>query len=108
MYKIKEYENRPGNSPFDRWFHGLESNAAAKITVALNRLKQGIFTNVNTVREGVFEYRINAGPGYRIYFGQEGSALIVLLTGGTKSSQRRDIDRAVNLWQEYKSRSQRG
>lgn len=73
-----------------------------KVTRAIIRLEQGNFSNVKSVGEGVFEYRIDFGPGYRAYFGQDGPALVILLTGGTKKRQQRDIETAHSYWQDYK------
>jgi putative addiction module killer protein len=68
------------------------------------RLGQGNTSNVKTAGEGVLEYRIDWGPGYRVYFGRDGEVLVILLTGGTKKRQQRDIDRAKELWADYKRR----
>ena len=91
-----------GYEPFATWFAELDAVARAKITRAIVRLEQGNFSNVKSVGEGVFEYRIDFGPGYRVYFGQDGPALVILLTGGTKKRQQRDIDAAQDYWQDYK------
>ena len=74
------------------------------MTVALARLEQGNTSNAKSVGEGVLEYRINWGPGYRVYFGRDGETLVILLTGGTKQRQQRDIERAKELWADYKRR----
>ncbi len=71
--------------------------ARAKVTVAIARLEQGNLSNAKGVGEGVFEYRIDFGPGYRGYFGRDGEAVVILLTGGTKKRQRRDIVAAVEM-----------
>ena len=75
--------------------------------MALARLEQGNLSNVKPVGEGVLEYRIDWGPGYRVYFGRDGDVLVILLTGGTKKRQQRDIDTAQNLWSDYKRRRPR-
>lgn len=67
---IKEYIEKNGQSPFARWFETLESVAAAKVTTALYRLEQGNHSNVKGVGAGILEYKIDFGPGYRIYFGK--------------------------------------
>ncbi len=72
------------------------------MSVAITRLGQGNISNAKGVGEGVLEYRINWGPGYRVYFGRDGEALVILLTGGTKQRQPRDIERAKALWADYK------
>ena len=91
-----------GRSPFAAWFDQLDTVAAAKVTVALVRLGQGNLSRAKPVGEGVLEYRIDWGPGYRVYFGRDGATLVVLLTGGSKQRQQRDIDRAKALWAEYR------
>lgn len=80
----------------------MDSLAAAKVASALYRLEQGNFSNVKAVGKGVAEYKIDFGPGYRIYFGQEGDELVILLGGGAKKTQERDIQIAHMLWAEYK------
>jgi putative addiction module killer protein len=99
--KVVEYL-KDGFSPFAKWFSGLDSHAAAKVAAALYRLEQGNFSNVKTVGKGVSEYKIDFGPGYRIYFGQEGDELVILLGGGSKKTQVHDIETAHVLWAEYK------
>ena len=74
------------------------------MTMAIARLEQGNVSNVKTVGEGMLEYRINFGPGYRVYFGRDGKTLVILLTGGTKKRQQNDIDDAHTYWREYKKR----
>ena len=66
------------------------------------RLEQGNFSNVKPVGEGVLENKIDFGPGYRVYFGRDGDTLIILLCGGTKKRQQRDIERAIAYWRDYK------
>ena len=102
MPKIRYYVAADGRQPFAEWFAELESVARAKVTRAIVRLEQGNFSSVKSVGEGVFECRIDFGAGYRVYFGQDGPALVILLTGGTKKRQQRDIDAAHGYWQDYK------
>lgn len=102
--KITEYLDRNGSSPFSRWFTKIDARAASKVTIALARIEQGNLSNVKSVGSGVMEYRIDYGPGYRIYFGRDGDQLIILLVGGTKQRQQNDIETAQTYWQEYKSR----
>ena len=104
MFEIAEYVDARGISPFARWFDHLNARAAAKITTAVSRMEQGNLPNAKGVGGGVFENRIDFGPGYRVYFGRDGEALIVLLGGGTKVRQPRDIETARNLWREYQRR----
>jgi len=106
-YAVREFL-REGSSPFADWFTQLDATAANKVTTALYRLEHGNFSNVRSVSGGVFEYKIDFGPGYRIYFGQDRRILIILLCGGTKKTQQKDIDRAKDFWQEYKTRKKAG
>ena len=106
MIEIREYVDQQGRSPFGRWFDGLDARAAVKVRTAVGRMEAGNLSNVRGVGSGVLECRINVGPGYRVYFGRDGDARIVLLGGGTKGGQRRDIEDARDLWQEYKRRRQ--
>jgi putative addiction module killer protein len=77
------------------------------VAVALARLEQGNLSNAKGVGESVLEYRIDWGPGYRAYFGRDGDRLVILLTGGTKKRQQRDIDAAKALWADYRRRRSR-
>ena len=79
--KVVEYLSK-GSSPFEEWFSGLDAHASAKVAAALYRLEQGNFSNVKAVGKGVSEYKIDFGPGYRIYFGQEGDEVVILLRRG--------------------------
>ncbi len=101
---VREYLTPDGRSPFGEWFDHLDPQAAAKITVAVTRLGQGNFSNVKGVGSGVFEYRLTFGPGYRVYFGKDGETVVILLAGGTKQRQQRDIADAQSRWQDYKDR----
>ena len=107
MLEIRYYIGAGGLQPFAEWFADLEPTARAKVTRAVARLEQGNFSRVKSVGAGILEYRIDFGPGYRVYFGRDGAALIILLTGGKKKRQQRDIDAAHRYWQDYKQ-SKRG
>jgi len=101
---VVEYVDTQGRSPFAKWFEELNAEAAAKATTALYRLGQGNFSNVKGVGSGVFEYRIDFGPGYRIYFGKDGATLVILLGGSTKQRQQQAIRAAQQVWIDYKQR----
>lgn len=101
---IVEYIDEHGHSPFTRWFLNINAIAAAKITTALYRLAQGNVSNTKSVGKGVFEYKINFGPGYRIYYAIDGDTLVILLNGGTKQRQNKDIRLAQQFWSDYKKR----
>lgn len=102
--QIEEYVTDAGASPFGDWFDDLDSAAAARVTVAVTRIGRGAVSNVKGVGDGVFEFRIDAGPGYRIYFGRDGDRLVILVGGGTKRRQDRDIEAAKARWAHYKAR----
>jgi putative addiction module killer protein len=101
---VREYLDATGRSPFGKWFKALDSTAAAKVTIAIVRMTQGHLSNVKAVGEGVLEYKIHFGPGYRIYFGRHGNELVILLAGGTKKHQFNDIQMAKTRWNDYKRR----
>jgi putative addiction module killer protein len=101
---VLEYLAPAGSSSFAGWFRTLDAIAAAKVTTAIRRLELGNFSNVKGVGAGVFEYRIDFGPGYRVYFGKDGETVVILLGGGTKKHQDRDIATAHERWADYKKR----
>jgi putative addiction module killer protein len=104
MILIQEYISKEGESPFRRWFDGLDAQAAAIVTVAIGRLGDGNTSHVKPVGEGAAKLRIDRGPGYRIYFGWDGKVLVILLGGGTKRRQQSDIEAALRRWRDYKRR----
>ena len=104
MIEIRDYINTRGRGPFAKWFDGLNARTAAKVATALIRMEQGNLSNARGVGAGVSEYRIDFGPGYRVYFGMDGDTLIILLGGGTKKRQQKNIEAAQDLWREYKQR----
>jgi putative addiction module killer protein len=101
---IVEYLDASGRSPYAEWFDRLNAPAAAKVATAITRMAGGNLSNLKGVGGGVFECRIDFGPGYRIYLGRDGDRLVVLLGGGTKKRQQRDIADALTRWQDYKRR----
>ena len=82
---------------------GLDTIAAAKITIVKLKMEQGNLSNVKWFG-GIGEYRLDWGPGYRVYIGKDGERLIILLGGGTKKGQQKDIDKAEAIWNDYKKR----
>ena len=104
VISVREYLDRDGRSPYASWFDELNAEAAAKVATAATRLSRGHFSNVEGVGAGVFEYKIDFGPGYRIYFGKDGTTLVILLGGGTKKRQQQNIDTAHDRWADYKRR----
>ncbi len=102
--QVLEYLDARGRSPYGAWFDNLNANAAAKVAAALYRLGAGNFSNAKGVGEGVFERRIDFGPGYRIYFGKDGESVVILLGGSGKQRQREAIAAAQERWAGYKRR----
>ncbi|SRR5260370_23817406 len=107
MIEIRGYVDDRGGERFGRWFAELDPHAAAKVTIAIARLAQGNFSNVKSVGAGVYEYKIDFGPGYRIYFAKDGDWLVILIGGGTKKRQAKDIAAAKECWTDYKRRKKR-
>lgn len=101
--RLEEYVREDGGNPYQKWFNGLDAQAAAKVTVAKARLELGNTSNLEWFR-GIGEYKIDWGPGYRIYLAKEGDALIILFGGSTKKDQQKAIDQVVALHDEYKAR----
>jgi len=104
MLTVLEYLDRAGSSPFAAWFRSLDAAAAAKVTTALRRLELGNFSNVKGVGAGVFEYRIDFGPGYRVYFGKDGGRCRDFTRRRDEERQGRDITTAHDRWADYKKR----
>lgn len=104
MIKIVEYLDAAGRSPFGDWFDGLDGQAAVKVRRSVARMEAGNFGDSKPVGKGVVERRIDVGPGYRIYFGRDGDELVILLAGGIKKRQQKDIEAAQRLWSDYKDR----
>jgi putative addiction module killer protein len=102
MLELRYCLDAEGRSPFARWFDDLDAISGAKVVRAPARIEQGNLSNVKGVGEGVVDYKIDFGPGYRVYFGRDGAQLVILLVGGTKKRQRRDIRAAAEYWRDYK------
>lgn len=107
MLEIKEYLDATGRSPYGKWFNRLNAAAAAKVATAVQRMALGNLSNVKSVGAGVQEFRIDFGPGYRIYLGRDGDRIVILLAGGTKKRQDDDIAAAQSYWKDYKHRKRR-
>jgi putative addiction module killer protein len=95
---------RGGRSAFRDWFATLDSRPALKVAAALERIAAGHTSAMKAVGEGVSEYKIDFGPGLRIYFGWDGETLVILLGGGSKDRQQKDIANAKLRWKQYKLR----
>jgi len=108
-YEIDYYVTEQGGKPFKEWLEGLRDvQGRARIRVRLDRFRLGNPGDHRSVGAGVQELRIDFGPGYRVYFGLEGKRLVLLLLGGDKSSQSRDIAKAREYWQDHQRRSADG
>lgn len=104
--ELRIYVTENGREPFAEWLASLrDSRARAKIRVRLDRVSLGNLGDCHSVGDGVQELRIDYGPGYRVYFGQEGTTIVLLLCGGDKSTQARDIEIAQAYWREYRRQS---
>ncbi len=102
--EVRRYVTPDGKIPFDEWFDSLRDNKTkAKIEARLERVKLGNFGDYRSVGAGVCEFRIDYGSGYRIYFGQIGTTIVLLLCGGDKSTQEQDIRQAIEYWTDCRS-----
>jgi len=104
--EILEYLTEDGRNPFQKWLKKLKDRQArAKIRVRLNRIRLGNFGDCKAVGKGVSELRMQHGPGYRIYYGRKGDTIIILLYGGHKKTQSKDIALAQKYWNDYLQRT---
>jgi putative addiction module killer protein len=104
--EVRVFARSDGSEPFTDWLRELrDGEARNRIRQRIARLRLGNFGDTRSVGDGVHELRIHSGPGYRLYFGRERDVLVILLCGGDKGSQDRDVDRAKEYWREHRSRS---
>lgn len=104
--ELQVYLTVDGRSPFSEWLASLrDGKARAKIRVRLDRMSLGNFGDCHGVGDGVQELRIDYGSGYRVYFGQIGSTIVLLLCGGDKSTQAKDIEQVKQYWNDYRRRT---
>jgi putative addiction module killer protein len=102
---VRIYAQPDGTEPYTTWESGLKDRVVrARIRARLARLRLGNFGDAKRVGE-IFELRVQFGPGYRVYYGRDGDRVVILLCGGDKGSQARDIERAEGYWRDYRSRS---
>ena len=106
--QVVAYRREDGRSPFGEWLSGLNDRALRKVQVAVLRMADGNFGDHKSVGDGVMERRIHFGPGVRVYYAKEGDTLVLLLTGGTKKRQSRDVAEAKTLWADYRRRRDAG
>jgi putative addiction module killer protein len=103
--ELRIYTTEDGDAPFSNWLNRLrDAQGRAIVRTRLARIRLGNFGDCKAVGDGVFEFRIDFGPGYRVYFGQEGNRLVILLCGGDKRTQSKDIAKAKKFWSDYRSR----
>jgi len=101
MITLEVYTTEDGKQPFIKWMEGIDRQARRRVTIALERLEDGNTGALKSVGDGVHEIRLTYGPGYRVYLGQRGQTLVILLHGGTKHRQSDDIAKAKALWRDY-------
>jgi putative addiction module killer protein len=100
------YADEDGNEPFQVWLGNLQDKKGRRrILSRLFRVQQGNYGDVKPIGEGLSELRFFFGPGYRVYFGEDAENIVIILCGGDKDSQSRDIEDAKTYWKEYKSRA---
>lgn len=105
MTELRVYSTVEGRVPFQEWLDSIkDEQTEARIEARLNRVRLGNLGDHHSVGQGVSELRMSFGSGYRVYFGQHGSDIVILLCGGDKSSQARDIRDAQTYWKDYKRR----
>jgi putative addiction module killer protein len=105
VIELFRYQREDGSEPFSEWLEALRDKVAqARIRLRLRQVQAGNWGDVKPVGGGVSELRIHVGPGYRVYCGRHGKAIVILLCGGDKNSQAADIRRAEQLWTEWKGR----
>lgn len=106
---INEYTDAQGNSPYARWLNRLrDARARAKVILQVDKMELGLFGDSEPIGEGLSELRIHYGPGYRVYYGKESNRVYLLLCGGDKSTQSKDIRNAKAYWQDHKRRHPHG
>ena len=105
LYTLRHYVDIEGVDPFAKWFDGLSDyKAQARIAARLLRLEHGLFGDCKPVGEGVWEIKVDAGPGYRIYYAIDDGDAVLLFQGGNKQTQKEDIKMAIRRWQDWKQR----
>jgi putative addiction module killer protein len=106
-YELRHYLTAAGTDPFAEWLKALrDRQAQARVQVRLDRLERGLFGDVEPCGEGVWELRIDWGPGYRVYYARAGDTVVLLLLGGDKRKQPADIKKAKEYWHDYQERTQ--
>lgn len=104
-FRLEYYQKESGDVPFTEWLESLrDRTAVARIRIRLGRVRLGNFGTIKPVGDGVAELKIDHGPGYRVYYAVSGKAVVLLLVGGDKSTQSKDIETAKRYWHDYQAR----
>ncbi len=107
--KVEYYVTSDGSQPIVKWLDRIkDAKAKAAIFARIARLQLGLFGGAKSLKDGVYELRVDVGAGYRVYYARSGSEVVILLCGGNKSSQAADIAKAKEYWSDYKKRSKSG
>lgn len=107
MFQINDYLTDEGRVPFKEWLSGLtDRQAKARVLTRVQRMAAGNFGDCKPLQEGVWELRIDHGPGYRVYYAQAGKKVLLLLVGGDKNKQQSDINKAISYWKDWNRRTQ--
>ena len=102
MKNIEMYLDSSGNAPFEKWLNSISIEFQAKVSAYITRLSLGgCKNNIKQLKDGVFEIKIDYGPGLRVYFGEDGKTIVLLLIGGDKKTQKSDIKKAKEYWRDY-------
>lgn len=102
--QVRFYKDAAGHSPFEDWLDDLTTQARIKVQTRLDRAEAGNFGDFKSLKDGVFELRIHALAGLRVYYGLDGEEIILLLCGGTKRTQSKDVKKAKEYWREFLER----
>jgi putative addiction module killer protein len=108
LYQVRLLETDEGDVPFEEWYYSLKDKITKiRIRRRLDRLELGHLGDAESIGDGIYELRLHFGAGYRIYFTKVKKVIIVLLGGGDKSTQQKDINKVKQLWREYKDEAER-
>jgi putative addiction module killer protein len=108
QWELQKYMTSEGGCPFDEWFFNLDAQTQARIDARLDRVSLGNFGDRKSIGEGIYELRFFFGPGYRVYYGLAGRQVVLLLVGGDKKGQNKDIQAAQRLWATYQNEQREG
>jgi putative addiction module killer protein len=107
MYQILDYVTKDGRDPLNEWIaHVSDRQARARVLLRIQRMSAGNFGDCKPLTDGVWELRIDYGPGYHVYYARAGKSLLLLLVGGDKRSQQADIATAVSYWKDWNRRNE--